>query len=559
MLRNLNFPGLAFRGQHKDFPQIVIMNTTRTLFLIFLCFTAVSVKVCAQRSSLSASDSLYYSEMYRRAMLLKEKDLDSAISYYKTLDRFLSERNVHDKRMRVLLDMGNTYLHQGHSDRAMETYLKILEEARSQKDPEYQIYAEVSIAGAYLDSRDYEKALQQYQKIREEYPLTNAIPHRIRAYSAIYNNEGIANENLGRFAEAEALYQKSIDLARELDDFYLLANSISNMGLVKSKAGDHVQALEWHKKALSIRQEEGFKMGISQSLAHLGAGYRALGDENTAQEHYERSLEIAMELGAPKQIIEAAIPLKELYLDRADYQKAFEMQEYEMQARSKILDDESVKKQERLKARYEYELEKKIEAENRRFRETVYQFSFGILALLFLMALALYFLQKSKTRQSELLNENIRKEKQILHKELEYKNKKLMSNVMFLLEKNELIASLIERLRDIKNTAKPQSDKMIADTILSLRQHHNHQSWEDFDVCFQEVHSEFYSKLAAQYQLTPNEMKLAAFTKLNLSSKEISALTGQSTRTIDVGRYRLRKKLGISNSETNLTTFLNNL
>lgn len=95
--------------------------------------------------------------------------------------------------------------------------------------------------------------------------------------------------------------------------------------------------------------------------------------------------------------------------------------------------------------------------------------------------------------------------------------------------------------------------------IRQLKYSHNNESWEEFDLYFQEVHSEFYEKLSSNYQLTPNEMKLAAFTKLKLSSKEISSLTGQSIRTIDVGRYRLRKKLGITNSEVNLTTFLNSI
>ena len=105
---------------------------------------------------------------------------------------------------------------------------------------------------------------------------------------------------------------------------------------------------------------------------------------------------------------------------------------------------------------------------------------------------------------------------------------------MFLLQKNELISGLIEKLRDVKKGNKTESDKLISEIILQLKHHHSNESWEEFDLYFQEVHSDFYSKLSSRFQLTPNEMKLAAFSKLKLSSKEISSLTGQSIRTIDV-------------------------
>jgi DNA-binding CsgD family transcriptional regulator len=59
--------------------------------------------------------------------------------------------------------------------------------------------------------------------------------------------------------------------------------------------------------------------------------------------------------------------------------------------------------------------------------------------------------------------------------------------------------------------------------------------------------------------LTQSELKLCAFLRLNMSTKEISELTGQRILTIDHARYRLRKKLGISNSEINLVTFLSQI
>ncbi|MBK7030723.1 MAG: hypothetical protein IPH45_16615 [Bacteroidales bacterium] len=71
------------------------------------------------------------------------------------------------------------------------------------------------------------------------------------------------------------------------------------------------------------------------------------------------------------------------------------------------------------------------------------------------------------------------------------------------------------------------------------------------------MHKDFYDALIKKYpELTPSELKLCAFLKLNMTTKEISELTGQRLNTLENAWYRLRQKLGISNSEVNLVTFL---
>lgn len=524
-----------------------------------LLFILIGFLGFSQNDQLSTADSLVSAELYKKANKLRQTDIDSAIFYYRQLETFLAENKYYNQRYRVLLDIGNAYFVKGHADRALETYLQIAEESNLDNNLKFKLYAEISIASIYIDSEEYDKALDQFEKIRAEYKVTDSTSINLLPYCTIYNNEGIAYENVGDYEEAENFYKKAIELSDRISEPYNLANAYSNMGSLKEKTRQLEDALKWHQKALAIRSEKNLQLGVSQSLAHIGSVLFSLDRIPEAEEYLGNSLEMALKMGNSKQVLETTEILKEIYRGQNDYAKAYKMQEREMEARSDILNEERLKNQERLKAKYDYELEKQIAEKNRRFRETVYKFIFGLMFLLFILALILYLLQKSKTRQGELLNENIEKEKHLLHQELEYKNKKLMSNLMFLLQKNELISNLAEKLRELKKLKKPQSDKLISEVILSLKQHLNHESWEEFDVYFQEVHFEFYNKLTSRYQLTPNELKLAAFTKLNLSSKEISSLTGQSTRTIDVGRYRLRKKLGISNSEVNLTTFLNSI
>src|SRR5690349_6908116 len=84
------------------------------------------------------------------------------------------------------------------------------------------------------------------------------------------------------------------------------------------------------------------------------------------------------------------------------------------------------------------------------------------------------------------------------------------------------------------------------------------EEWEQFAVHFDNVHANYLKKLKEQYpDLTVSDLKLAAYLRLNLSSKEIAQLLNISIRGVETSRYRLRKKLGLVNDEVNLFDFLN--
>ena len=84
--------------------------------------------------------------------------------------------------------------------------------------------------------------------------------------------------------------------------------------------------------------------------------------------------------------------------------------------------------------------------------------------------------------------------------------------------------------------------------------------WKDFEERFREVHKEFYNKVNIQFpNLTENEKKLCALLRLNMTTKEVATITHQNPNTIEVARTRLRKKLGLSNKDISLVSFLSNL
>lgn len=132
----------------------------------------------------------------------------------------------------------------------------------------------------------------------------------------------------------------------------------------------------------------------------------------------------------------------------------------------------------------------------------------------------------------------------------------LISSTLKLMQVNKLNISLIgdfEKLLPYTNTIGQGMIQQIRNKYeLNIRE----QNWNDFDKKIENAYDSFYTVLLEKYpNLTPNERKLCAFLRSGLSTKEIAILTFQNPQSIDVARYRIRKKLNLKNDD-NLIDFL---
>lgn len=113
---------------------------------------------------------------------------------------------------------------------------------------------------------------------------------------------------------------------------------------------------------------------------------------------------------------------------------------------------------------------------------------------------------------------------------------------------NEKLMKDIERLRQSSDPAVRQLAEGIGNNYRLML---NENFWNEFETRFTDVHVDFYKNLASKHPgLTSNERKLCAFLKLDLTTKEIASITFQNAKSIDMARYRLRKRLGLDGDES---------
>ncbi len=150
-------------------------------------------------------------------------------------------------------------------------------------------------------------------------------------------------------------------------------------------------------------------------------------------------------------------------------------------------------------------------------------------------------LEKTEKEIVKLKNEK-------LEAEIAHQNTELATSAMHLVQKGELLTNL---KGELKRLTKDVEDEKTAQNFKKLikvlgEDDRIDKDWEHFAHHFDKVQSDFLMVLKNSYpNLSPNELKLSAYLRMNLSTKEIAQLMNISVRGVEISRYRLRKKLQI--------------
>ena len=177
------------------------------------------------------------------------------------------------------------------------------------------------------------------------------------------------------------------------------------------------------------------------------------------------------------------------------------------------------------------------------------------------------YLEEQYTHQQELL----RKEEALNHekklnefqkkqylRELNAKTKELANTAMTMTKKNELLLKLKSDLLEFKNEvlSKNKFNRLLSNIDKNID---NVKDWEVFESNFNQIHESFFKNLVERHPdvLTPKDLRLCAYLKLNLSTKEISPLMSISSRGVEIHRYRLRKKLNLDKNQNLNEYFMN--
>ncbi len=167
--------------------------------------------------------------------------------------------------------------------------------------------------------------------------------------------------------------------------------------------------------------------------------------------------------------------------------------------------------------------------------------------------------EKKYREEAELSEQEIdRLRNEKLQNEMRHKNMELANSTLHIIQKNKFLHDLKKEL--LTTCGKTDGDNLQSEIKSIIRKIdkdiRSEKHWQVFDRYFDEVHEDFIRRLKALHPgLTPKDLRMCSYLRMNISTKEIAPLMNISVRGVEISRYRLRKKLGLGQVQ-NLTEYI---
>jgi|GEM_PF-1953138 len=471
-------------------------------------------------------------------------------------------------------NLGLIYTRQGRNNEALSNYLEALSINEKLGRHLSIAYNHFNIASIYQEIGKSSMALESYARAQSYFEENK----RIKELSGVYNNVGNVYYALEEYTAALDYYTKSYEIKDSLGLEKKLGNVLNNMGGVYEAQKQYRKAIEYFSRSVEIEQKYGHKTGESRALFNLANAHMKLGEFEVAEPTGIKSLAIALEINNLDRISRAYLILSEINELKGSFQEALRYEKLYVQYKDSLFNEESMRVSEEVTNKYLLQIEeiglKEKEREVQLLKKEqlaqkwkIYSL-FVSIVLLFLGGIGIYRWQKNKARvkisrlnnekrsiqeQSRLISDEAalrQKQNESLKNKLEYSNKELASYTLYLLEKNKFLEDLKQEIKE----GKPNTDLI---KLIDLKINSS-GDWQKFQSFFDQVHVDFFDRLTNEFNdLSPSDIRLCSLLRLNKSSKEIAEILGISPQSVNIARYRLRKKLGLYSNQ-NLGQFVLN-
>ncbi len=486
---------------------------------------------------------------------------DSAIAIGKEIIKLSEKTGIYLAKMRGCNITGMSYWVKGDFNKGLEYMRQMVATAKKYNDSNEIARAYGNIAVIYIDMGDRnlgldysKKAIMLYNKIGEDKSTVHYL-----------NNIGWIYEDKEMYDSALIYYIRAFDGFRKYyNNTEWLGQTLGNISSLYTKLAQPDSAMKYARQALAAcRAFNNQKvlghcyMSMSEALLHTGQYHSAISYADSA-------LQIAKTKNIHTLTAEA-YGLKYMGYEKiGKYKHAFENLKLKHTWTDSLLNEETNLELAAVKTQLATEKKDKEIAEKETqlavskaaSQRNLYYLVIAVLVAVFtgVIAYQLYNRQQlrinAKNKQLEVEQQQKELvELQLKNEELknEELNKELLSFTLTTAQKNQLLQKINDELHNITQAEVAQLRKVkhVINSAMGTE-----EDWEEFKIRFEQVHHSFFDNFKKDYtQLTPNDLRLAAFIRLNLSSKQIASLLNIAPSSVDISKYRLKKKLGLGKDD----------
>jgi tetratricopeptide (TPR) repeat protein len=479
---------------------------------------------------------------------------DAIICYEKALTIAL-DASMKTESAYCYNNLGNVYRKQSNYPKAMAAYEKALTIFMDGKESLSVSDCLNNIGNLFMDQGDPVRALDYYDRSvkvaeiqKDSYRLVGRYKNLADAWLSCRN-----------YLKASSFLDKALQLAEKINDSSLLASCYSQAGTIHIQQGSTDIGLPYLQKASQIFGLIGAKADQSEVLLELANTELKTDRTDDAIKNAETVERLSAVIGGLKTLAGARECLAKAWEKKGNPGKSLVYLKSVLQLNDSIFSVEKSRAVEEIEAgftRTRLENENKILAQNGKLQKQALKIRNTILSSLvtgLILSLVVIWLI---IKRNQALKRLARQEKTLKQKEIEKlnedllrKERELTTKTVYITQKNSLLMDVIGELEILKKEP-VVTDQMVTRLQHQLKKELSPNAWREFEVQFNEVHPGFQERLLNGFpSLTPTERRLCAFLRLNMNTREIASLTGQTFKSIEVARVRIRKKMNIRHED----------
>lgn len=525
-----------------------------SLNLVIICLTFAPI--------LAQSKHQLYQQNIKNAHQWQSKNLDSALVYAQQAQEIANQLSSSTFQIEALNELGAIHISLSNYDSARFQLQKALRQAQSIHNLYQEALSLQLLSKLYWYLEDYDLSLSYAAESLSILPQKNQSNLRM----TIYNQLGNALSSKGNPDSAQVYYMKIIPLALKNESHELLASSYMNLAVLYDQKKDFDESLFYYEQALKTFRYGNIPLGEFYSLVNIAGIY----------EQKQQASKALSFLYQARPIIDTLQLLSEEVWLMEQFYKAYQLTsekdsilKYALtyhELKDSLFNKEKLEKLNELENQFIHEQKlAKLQEETalaQSQRSMWITASLSLTLILLALVYILYMRAQKKHLQSLIIQQENKRIQEInevaihkneqLHQSLNHQKTGLSVATLQLMEKNEWLQQLKKDLENLHQEKNPQLNAdQLNKIIKQINSHiHDEDSWNQVKQQFESIHPQFFDRLLAiNPDLSPKDLRISAYLRMNLSTKDIAQLMNYSPRGIESMRYRLRKKLAIASHQ----------
>lgn len=426
------------------------------------------------------------------------------------------------------------------------------------------------IGKVYFKNKRNLVALTHFRQALNEFKTQN--DHRGIAESLSYL--GQVFEQKGDYDSSHIYQELALSKFKSLHDKRQIAYTYSHIASIYEDQGKYELSLKYFLLSYQIYSKETPGIKLAAVLNNIGDTYRKIGNYNQALMYSKKAEVLAAQLHDNRQLSSAHRDLAKTFEQLSQFDSAYFYSEKSRLAYSRSYNTNSEKQLNLLQTLFDVQQKNNeiLQLENKNRVGQIITWSIIIIGILTaFLGISLLSRQRLKIRNSKVLYEARQKSMELelhnkylqqesLKAELELRSKELTGITLHMIKKNEVLEELKNKLASIVKDDRRDQRKELKHLLEQINLNSNQdKNWDDFRAVFEYVHKDFFVKLMKHSSaLTTSDLRFLALVKMNLNSADIATMLAVSQPSLRMTRYRLRKKLRLT-EDASLQNFVHNL